>query len=200
MTSAPGGASGPGVPFGASRPGGPAGAPDPAAHYGAPAAAPMAPPWQGITPPRPPERRVARLRRHARVVIIPSLVLIAAAAVVGYSTRGLRESGPWALWSTLAICAAILFGIVPIVLWLRGRSTITTVRTISRRPLASMSRELLHHQVVEVIVRRNPWQAIFGSGTIRLISLTGERLDLIDVPNVKTVAQAVRELTGNVGR
>lgn len=186
------------IPGGATTPGGRSG--DPGAPYGARPASPAPQPWQGITPPRPPERRIARLRRHARVVVIPCLVLIGSAAVVGYSSRGLREPGSWGLWCTLAIVAAVLFGLVPIVLWLRGRVTITTVRTIARAPLSSSPRELPHHQVVEVIVRRNPWQAVFGSGTIRLISLTGERLDLVDVPHVKTVAQAIRELTGNVGR
>jgi hypothetical protein len=49
-------------------------------------------------------------------------------------------------------------------------------------------------------MHRNGWQAIFGSGTITLLSVSGLRLQLRDVPNAVTVTQALRELTGNPER
>lgn len=148
-----------------------------------------------------PEFRVAAIRQHARRVIAPSLVCIAAAAVIGFSFRGLREPGDWVSWAVLAGVVGILFGIVPIVAWLRHRYQITTVRTISSRGLIrSVKREIAHHQVVKVEMKRNPWQALFGSGTISLTAVNGRVFELKDVPNSVTVAQALRELTGNVNR
>ncbi|MDJ1371328.1 PH domain-containing protein [Gulosibacter molinativorax] len=151
--------------------------------------------------PARPEFRVAAMRQHARRVILPSLILIAAAAVIGYSFRGLREPGDWVTWAVIAGIVAVLFGIAPIVAWLRHRYEITTVRTMSRRGLIrSVKREIAHHQVVKVEMQRNPWQAIFGSGTIYLTAVNGRVFDLKDVPNAVTVTQALRELTGNVNR
>lgn len=148
-----------------------------------------------------PEIRVAAVRQHARRVIPPSLILIAAAGFIGYCFRGLREPGDWMLWAILAGIAALIFGLVPIIAWLRHRYQITTVRTISSRGLIrSVKREIAHHQVVKVEMKRSPWQALFGSGTILLTAVNGRIFEVKDVPNAVTVTQALRELTGNVNR
>lgn len=148
-----------------------------------------------------PEIRVAAVRQHARRVILPSLILIAAAGFIGYCFRGLREPGDWMLWAILAGVAALIFGLVPIIAWLRHRYQITTVRTISGRGLIrSVKREIAHHQVVKVAMKRSPWQALFGSGTILLTAVNGRIFEVKDVPNAVTVTQALRELTGNVNR
>lgn len=151
--------------------------------------------------PNRPEFRVAAVRQHARRVIVPSLILIAASGFIGYCFRGLRDPGDWLWWGILAGVAAVLLGFVPILAWLRNRYQITTVRTISRRGLLrSAKREIAHHQVVNVEMKRNPWQALFGSGTIRLTAVNGRVFELKDVPNAVTITQALRELTGNINR
>lgn len=148
-----------------------------------------------------PEVRVAAVRQHARRVILPSLICIAAAAVIGYSFRGLREPGDWVWWAVLAAIVALLFGVVPIIAWFRHRYEITTFRTISSRGLLrSAKREIAHHQVIRVEMKRNPWQALYGSGTILLTAVNGRVFEINDVPNSVTVTQALRELTGNVNR
>lgn len=145
------------------------------------------------------EHRIARIRQHARRVILPALICIAAAGVIGYSSRGFREPEEW-LWVALAAAAVgIALGVLPIIAWLRHRYLITTMRTISKRGLLrSVTAEVAHHQVVEVTLRRNWWQALFGSGTIELKIVDGRIFLVRDVPNAFTVAQALRELTGNV--
>ncbi|KAB1644752.1 PH domain-containing protein [Gulosibacter chungangensis] len=161
------------------------------------------PPGLGQPPAQParPEIRVAAIRQHARRVILPSLILIAASGFIGYCFRGLREPGDWLWWGILAGFIALLFGLVPIFAWLRNRYQITTVRTISRRGLfRSAKREIAHHQVVNVEMKRNPWQALFGSGTIQLTAVNGRVFEIKDIPNSVTVTQALRELTGNVNR
>lgn len=175
--------------------------PPPGVQPGAPGVSPSAATFPPGAAPVRPEIRVAAIRQHARRVIAPSLVCIAAAGVIGYSSRGLREPGDWMTWAILAGLAGILFGILPIISWLRHRYRITTVRTVSSRGLLrSVKREIAHHQVAEVEMKRNPWQALFGSGTVVLTAVNGRVFELKDVPNAVTVAQALRELTGNVNR
>jgi len=129
--------------------------------------------------------------------VLPCLVLIAAGGFLGYATRGLREGGMWATWAALVVLGALLLGVVPILAWLRNRVVITTTESRRFRGLLRSTRVALpHHHVADVAMRRNPWQALFGSGTVVLTGLDGRRLELPDVPNAVTVAQALRELTG----
>ncbi|UQN14429.1 PH domain-containing protein [Gulosibacter sp. ACHW.36C] len=147
------------------------------------------------------EVTIARIRQHANRIVIPSLVTIVCAAFIGYAFRELRESGPWLWWGIIAAVALLLLGLVPIILWLRTRYTITTYRTSTRKGQPhNTTNELPHHLVSSVEMHRNGWQAIFGSGTITLLSVSGLRMQLRDVPNAVTVTQALRELTGNPER
>lgn len=147
------------------------------------------------------EVTIARIRQHAVRVVIPALVIIVCAGFIGYSFRELREPGPWLWWGIIAAVALILLGLAPIVLWLRTRYTITTYRTSTRKGQPqNTTHEIPHHLVSSVEMRRNAWQAIFGSGTITLLSVSGLRMQLRDVPNAVTVTQALRELTGNPER
>jgi uncharacterized membrane protein YdbT with pleckstrin-like domain len=147
------------------------------------------------------EVTIARIRKHAIRVVLPSLVMIACAGVIGYSFREVREPGAWLWWGILAGAAFVALGLVPVIAWLRTRYTITTYRTTTRKgQTTNTTHDLPHHQVASVEMRRNAWQSIFGSGTIVLLSVSGLRLELRDVPNAVTVTQALRELTGNPAR
>lgn len=146
----------------------------------------------------PDEPVLARLHRHARVLLVPCLILIGAAAVAGYSFRGMRDPEYWTGWLPVAIAAGVLFGLLPIIAWLRHRIVITTgSTTVVKGLLVGRPTTLPHHLVAQVDTRRNGWQAIFGSGNVILTAVDGRRLELHDVPNMVTVAQALRELTGN---
>lgn len=143
------------------------------------------------------EQRVARLHQHAVRLVIPCLVIIAAAGILGFASRELREHGPWLWWGAGATGAAILLGLVPIIVWLSIRYTITNTRVKTRRNLRGNTvHELAHRQVSHITMRRNWWQSMLGSGTIVLESADAARLILRDVPNAVTVTQALRELAG----
>lgn len=198
--------SGQPVPAGPQYPAGPqpAGAPHPGQQHPGhqPVAQHTARSEKRSQPPRGvAEVTIARIRQHANRVVIPSLVLIVCAAFIGYSFRELREPGPWLWWGIIAAVALVALGLIPIILWLRTRYTITTYRTSTRKGQPNnTTHDMPHHLVSSVEMRRNAWQAIFGSGTITLLSVTGLRLQLRDVPNAVTVTQALRELTGNPER
>lgn len=174
---------------------GPGSGPVASAPGGPPVAAARAP-WPGAGP----ERVVARLHSHGRGLVLPALVLIAAGGVLGFASRGLREEGPWLVWALLAGFGALLFGIVPVLGWLRNRTVVTTASTTRYSGLLRNHRVSLHHaHVADVRMRRNAWQALYGSGTVVLTAIDGRRLELFDVPNAVTVTQALRELTGTTG-
>lgn len=146
------------------------------------------------------EWRLAKLHLHGRGLVLPSLILIAAAAFAGYSTRGIRDGGPWTTWGMIAIAIGFFFGLLPIIGWLRHRVVVTSNSTTQFHGFFGMKKRVMqHHHVDQVSLRQNGWQKLFGSGDVMLNAYTGQRLVLHDVPNAVTVAQAMRELTGTMG-
>jgi len=157
---------------------------------------------------------VAELRSNAGVLILPSLILIATAAATSYFAFQLPEE-----WQRLAVgiggIVIVLVGfVVPLWVWLSRRYTITTRRTVMRDGLVVRNRrEVLHARIVEIGVRRSPWQVLAGSGDVilelgsgRTAVLKGVRSPLLvqaaltDLAEVqRAVAPSRRAQTGDVG-
>lgn len=146
-------------------------------------------------PTGPPERVVARLRRHARVLVLPALLLVAVAGGAGYAVGFVDES-----WQLLAVGAgAVLLVVVgcllPYLAWLTGRTTITTRRIIMRRGVfVRVRNELAHARVREVTVRTTPGQSMFGSGDVRIDIGQDKPVVLRDLPKPELVQAALHEL------
>ena len=115
------------------------------------------------------ERVVARVRRHARILILPVLLLVATAGAATYLLLTLPE-----VWQLIAVGVVALFVVVlgcllPFVSWLARRTTITTRRIILRSGVfARVRQELLHSRGYDVTVRRTWLQSAFGSGDVRV--------------------------------
>ncbi|MBL3699039.1 PH domain-containing protein [Leucobacter luti] len=141
-----------------------------------------------------PEVVVLRFRAHARRIVLPALVLIAVAAAAGFWVGRLPEA-----WMNLAAAAgaglvALLLGVLPILGWLAGRTTITSRRVIVRRGLFVRHRwELALARVREVRQRRSIGQRLWGTGSIDLLH-GAERMVLDDVPGTDETAEALQEL------
>lgn len=146
-------------------------------------------------PAGPAERVVARLRRHARVLILPALLLMATAGAATYGAFVLPE-----LWQRLAVAAAavliVLLGcLLPFLAWLTRRTTITTRRIIMRSGVfARVRRELLHSRGYDVVVRRTWIQSTFGSGDVRINTGHEHPFVIRDVPNPFQLQAALHEL------
>ena len=142
-----------------------------------------------------PEKVIARLRPHARVLLWPTLLLFALAGATGYFSGNLPE--PWQN-TALPLCAILLavFGwLLPLASWLTKRYTITTRRIIFRHGFFVRTRqELLHSRGYDVSVRQNWVQAGFHSGTVLINSGLEHPLVLTDVPNVDLVQSALHDL------
>lgn len=141
------------------------------------------------------ERVVARLRRHARVLILPAVLLVATAGATAYAIGVVAE---W--WQRLAVIGVALLVattgcLVPFLAWLTHRTTITTRRVILRRGVISRVRqELLHSRGYDVVVRRTWSQRLFGSGDVRIDTGHEHPVVLHDVPNPNVVQSALHEL------
>jgi membrane protein YdbS with pleckstrin-like domain len=143
----------------------------------------------------PAERVVARLRPHARVLFWPTLLLIAACGGTGYFYGNLP-----AQWQNIAVLVGAVFvtvflWLLPLVLWLNRRYTITTRRIIFRHGFLVRTRqELLHSRGYDVTVRKNWLQSAFGSGDVLINSGLEHPLVLKDVPNADLVQKALHDL------
>jgi membrane protein YdbS with pleckstrin-like domain len=148
------------------------------------------------TPGLPPgERVVARLRRHARVLALPALLLIAVAGATGYLVPALDEGWPRLAAVVVAALVVLLGCIIPYLSWLAARTTITTRRVIVRRGLfVRVRRELWHRRGYDVQVRRGWLQRTAGTGDVRLETGHDVPVVLRDVPDPLAVQAALHEL------
>ncbi|GLI26112.1 hypothetical protein ARHIZOSPH14_03540 [Agromyces rhizosphaerae] len=143
----------------------------------------------------PPERVVARVRRHARVLTVPVLVLLAVCAATGFAVGNLPET--WMEFALVGLGALVVlvFTVLPYLSWLTRRYTITTRRLILRGGLfVAVRQELLHSRGYDVTVRRNWLQSVFGSGDVRINTGHDKPVVLVDVPNPNLVQRVLHDL------
>lgn len=155
------------------------------------ATAPAGPPIQ----PAVPERVVARFRRHARILILPVLLLIVVAGVAVYALLVVTEAWQLIAVGVGAILLVALGTLLPFLSWLTRRWTLTNRRIIQRSGLFARSRQELQLQRAhDVTVRRTPGQRMFGAGDVRITTAHERPLVLHDVPGPLQIQAALDEL------
>ena len=141
------------------------------------------------------EHTIARLRRHARVLIWPVVVLCGAVAGAAYVDHLLSES--WmklVLWVGAAV-VILAFVAVPVFAWLASRVVITSRRIVVRHGLLSRHRrDIPFARITDVSLRRSPVQAALGSGDIFLARGSETGLRLRDLPGALLVHSAILQL------
>ncbi|HEY9324648.1 MAG TPA: PH domain-containing protein [Agromyces sp.] len=154
-------------------------------------------PESAVPAAQPPERVVARVRRHARILILPAILLILVAGATAYGIGIVPET--WQVLAVLggAVVVVLLGSFLPFLAWLTRRTTITTRRVIVRSGVAIRVRqELPLSRGHDVTVRRTWGQSAFGSGDVRIETGHEKPLVLKDVPNPTLVQGALHELMG----
>lgn len=142
-----------------------------------------------------PERIVARLRSHPRVLVVPVLLLVAVAGGGTYLAGVLRESWQLALLAVGAALVLVLGVLLPWLGWLGLRYTITTRRLVLRTGvLVRTRRELLHSRGYDVTVRTAGLQFVFGSGDVIVNAGLDRPVVLRDVPRAGLVQAALHDL------
>ena len=145
------------------------------------------------------ERVIARMRPHARVLVVPVLVLWGCVGLVAL----LVDRVDWPFWNvavvTVAGLIAGLLTLVPTLAWLSRGFTFTTERVIIRSGFGGTRRETMLSRVHDVTVRRRGLQALFGAGDV-LLSTGGDRaVILADVPVASLVQRMLSEQLGARG-
>ncbi len=141
------------------------------------------------------ERVIARLRRHGRALVWPTLALAAIAFLLAYF--GGRRPEEWQNLTLLiaALVLAVALFVIPLLRWLSLSYTITTRRLILRRGLlVRVRQELLHSRGYDVSLTRGPLQALFRSGDVRINTGLEAPVVLKDVPNANLVLAALQDL------
>lgn len=142
-----------------------------------------------------PEAIVARLRPHARVLLLPILGLLVILAATGYFFGSFRDA--WANAAVLIGAAGltILVFLIPLVGWLGRSYTITTRRIVLRQGFLVRTRqELLHSRGYDVTVRQNGLQQLFRSGDVLINTGLDRPVVLHDIPSADLVQSALHEL------
>lgn len=144
---------------------------------------------------RVPERAIARLRPHARALVLPSIVLVVIAGGVSFGAFVLDE-----LWPSLAVLLGglVVIGllwVLPLLRWLSTQYLITTRRVVLRRGLLVRTRqEVLLSRSYDVAVRQSGLQSMFRSGDVLINTGLDRPIVLRDVPRADLVQRALGDV------
>lgn len=141
------------------------------------------------------EQVVARLRRHARVLALPALLLIGVSGAAGYAMAVVPEWWLQLVVAAMALVLVVAGCLLPFLAWLTQRTTITTRRIIVRHGMLQRVRqELVHERGYDVAVRRSWAQRVLGTGDVNIDSGHEQPIVLRDVPDPILLQAALHEL------
>lgn len=142
-----------------------------------------------------PERVIARLRPHARVLFWPTMTLFAVCAATGYFLGTLPEQ-----WQNLAVgigaaALILLLWLLPLASWLNRRYTITTRRIIFRHGFFVRTRqELMHSRGYDLTVKKSWVQSAFRTGDVAIDAGAEKPLVMRDIRNPDLVKEVLNDL------
>ncbi|MFN4000542.1 PH domain-containing protein [Microcella sp.] len=144
---------------------------------------------------RVPERAIARLRPHARALVVPAIALIVIVGAASYGAFALDET--WQVLAVLlgAVVAAGLLWVLPLLRWLSTQYLITTRRIVLRRGLLVRTRqEVLLSRSFDVSLRRSGLQSAFRSGDVLVNTGLDRPVVLRDLPRADLVLRALGDV------
>ena len=129
------------------------------------------------------EHLIARFRGQIRRLFFSALILIAVAGATGFFTDNMPEPFTNIMLWAAAGTIVLLLVIVPFLVWLSRRYTITTRRVITTTGLIMHRRtELTHARGYTMTVTRGPLQRLWGAGNISLSNGAEAPMLLRNVP------------------
>lgn len=140
------------------------------------------------------ERLIARFRSQAPGLLWSSLLLIAVCGATAYFYDNLPDGFQnWMLLTAAAVVILVLV-VIPYFAWLSRTYTVTTRRVIVRQGMgARRRREMSHVRGYTIGVRRGMLQRMRGAGTITLSNGMDTPMQLVNVPNVTLVHEALAD-------
>jgi len=144
------------------------------------------------------EAIVARVRSHARALIFPGIVLVAAAGALGYFFGSFAEDWQNLALLTVGLLIILVAWFLPFFGWLAKNYTITTRRVVLFSGVfVRVRQELLHSRGFDVTVRQNWVQRMFGSGDLLINAGHDYPVVLRDIPSVLITQAALHDLMEN---
>ena len=141
------------------------------------------------------EETIARLRRHGRVLFLPSLAFIGVLVSWGAIAPKLSELWMIIVFWVLTLAALLGLWLIPLLWWLGNRVVISTRRlTVYRGVLVRHRQEILFSRMHDVTVRQNAVQAVFGTGDVLINTGAQTPVRLHDLPKANLVLSALTEL------
>lgn len=140
------------------------------------------------------ELLIARFRGHARRLIWSALLLVAVAGATGFFYDNLPDG--LENWMLLAAAGVLVLFcvVVPYLVWLSRRYTITSRRVIVRHGIgARRRRELSHMRGYTIDMRRGLIQRMWGAGTISLSNGIDAPVRLVNIPSVRLVHETLAD-------
>jgi membrane protein YdbS with pleckstrin-like domain len=147
------------------------------------------------------EQVVMDLRTHPKALVVPALVLVAAAGLAGAAWAWVPEGESWTTagrWLAVGIplIAIVLWSVLPFLRWFTKSYTITTERLITRSGLVNRTgRDIPLGRVNDVAFQQGPIDRLWRCGSL-IVSAASEQgtETLTDVPHVSQVQLRLSEL------
>jgi uncharacterized membrane protein YdbT with pleckstrin-like domain len=147
------------------------------------------------------ETVVIHTRTHVKALIIPVIVLLAAAAAVGFALGALSGDGTgtsfgrWVL-AVAGLAVVARWALWPFLVWLTRTYTVTSERLITREGVVSrQGRDIPLGRINDVAYSQDPVDRILRCGTLN-VSAASEQGTIVlrDVPGVHGVQLQMSEL------
>lgn len=148
-----------------------------------------------MNPSQTPEVTIASVRRHARTLTVPALLVVGSAGAAGYWGGRLAPAWGkgWLGWAILGVGVTIF--LLSWASWLAHRYVVTTRRLIVQRGVIVRHRqEMLHTRGYGCEVVQSPLQRLFGSGDVRVDVGLEHPIVVADVPHAQAFSRALQEL------
>jgi uncharacterized membrane protein YdbT with pleckstrin-like domain len=147
------------------------------------------------------EEVVLHMRTHAKALIIPVLILLVAAAVLGFAMGVLPETGAagsTGRWVLLAagVAAVARWSLWPFLKWFSTTYTVTSERLVTRQGVISRyGRDIPLGRINDVAYSQDLVDRMLGCGSLN-VSAASEQgtIVLLDVPRVHEVQLELSEL------
>lgn len=145
------------------------------------------------------ERIDFEMRPHWKMMIIPSLVLVATVAVGGYLVGVAPEgtTGTVITWIVVVLGLVLLVGwfFRPLLKWLTTQYVFTDRRIVTRTGIIAKSgRDMALSKVNDVSFRYSILDRILQCGTLNVSSASDENLVIANVPHVEDIQREIYRL------
>ncbi len=144
------------------------------------------------------ETELLHLRSHGKVMIRPTLALLAVAALAGIVFAVLPASWrPWSGWFAIALAVgfAIPAYLLPLLRWRTTTHTVTTHRLITRSGIINkIGHDVPVARITNVAYERSFTDRLFGCGSLVFTTSAEAPVVLSDIPKVEEVGVAISNL------